>query len=401
MPLANRINGYSEKDSAPRTDERDRNENEAGRSAGVVVSLRGRLEHFTWAWFTATMSTGGLAVALAETPHRFRGLDTIGLTIFILNTTLFLLLCALMTTRLLLFPHRFKHSFHHPTESFFFGSFWLSIAVILCGTQLYGVSPTRPWLIPALRISYWIYATISLLNAIQQYWLFMRRAPAKPVPMNPAWFLPGYSAMLTGTVASIIAGSQPPEHRLPVIVSGCAFQGFGWLLSCIWIGMYVARLMESGLPPPDVRPGMFIPVGTAAYTIVALIGQARAIPPEHAYFAAHPGAAETLQTLALFVGVFLWLFSFWLFAVAVLACVAGIPEMGFTLSWWAFVFPNVGFAVATVEIGRELGSQGVLWVGSGMTVGLVVVWLFTAGACVRAVVKRRILWPGRDEDKDM
>jgi hypothetical protein len=37
------------------------------------TSLRQRLKHFTWAWFLTTMSTGGLAIAVAETPHRFRG----------------------------------------------------------------------------------------------------------------------------------------------------------------------------------------------------------------------------------------------------------------------------------------------------------------------------------------
>jgi hypothetical protein len=37
------------------------------------VGIKQRLKHFTFAWFLSTMSTGGLAVALAETPHKFRG----------------------------------------------------------------------------------------------------------------------------------------------------------------------------------------------------------------------------------------------------------------------------------------------------------------------------------------
>ena len=37
------------------------------------VGLRGRLKHFTWAWFTSTMSSGGISILLAETPHRFNG----------------------------------------------------------------------------------------------------------------------------------------------------------------------------------------------------------------------------------------------------------------------------------------------------------------------------------------
>jgi hypothetical protein len=37
------------------------------------INLRQRLKHFTFAWFLCTMSTGGLSIALAETPHKFRG----------------------------------------------------------------------------------------------------------------------------------------------------------------------------------------------------------------------------------------------------------------------------------------------------------------------------------------
>jgi hypothetical protein len=37
------------------------------------ISLRHRLKHFTFAWFLSTMSTGGLSIALAETPHQFPG----------------------------------------------------------------------------------------------------------------------------------------------------------------------------------------------------------------------------------------------------------------------------------------------------------------------------------------
>lgn len=40
------------------------------------VGLRERVKHFTWAWFLSTMSTGGLAIALAETPHKFHGKNT-------------------------------------------------------------------------------------------------------------------------------------------------------------------------------------------------------------------------------------------------------------------------------------------------------------------------------------
>ena len=242
------------------------------------VGLRERLSHFTWAWFTMTMSTGGIAIALHETPHQFTGLYTIGAIVFIFNIALFILLTAAMTTRLIIAPHRFTQSFTHPPECFFFAAFWLSTATIIACTDLYGIPHSGPWLVVAVRILFWLYAACSLLTATFQYLFFFTSTPIHALAMHPAWFLPNYSAMLTGTVAGVIAPSQPPEHRFPILVAGCAYEGLGWIVCLLIITCYFMACMQRGMPPPDHRPGMFLPVGAGGYTIVALILQARAIP---------------------------------------------------------------------------------------------------------------------------
>lgn len=351
------------------------------------------------------MSTGGLSLALAETPHKFRGLHTIGLTIFILDLVLFALLFACLIARFILYPSHVLKAIFHPQESFFIGSFWLSISVIIGGIQLYGITygPAYPRLVYAVYVLHYLYAALSLLNAIAQYWILIQRSTVRPVPFSPSMFLAGYSAMLTGTIASLVAGSQSPERALLVIVLGLAYQGFGWIISLVCVVYFVRALLDKGLPPPQLRPGLFIPVGSAAYTIIALIGLANAIPenPSSGYFARHPDAKEILRVMALFVGIFMWLFSFWLFAVAVLGCVVVLGKMPFALSWWAFIFPNVGFTIATGMIGKELESEAVLWVASVMTVLLVGIWLVSFVGCARAVFLGKIVWPGKDEDKDL
>jgi tellurite resistance protein TehA-like permease len=107
-----------------------------------------------------------------------------------------------------------------------------------------------------------------------------------------------------------------------------------------------------------------------------------------------------VRVLALCAAVFLWGLSFWFFASATMAVAAGMPDRRFHLSWWSFVFPNVGFTLASIRIGTALGSQGVLWFSSVMTALLFAAWLFIAFRSVRAVYKREILWPGHDEDSD-
>lgn len=64
------------------------------------------------------------------------------------------------------------------------------------------------------------------------------------------------------------------------------------------------------------------------------------------------------------------------------------------------IFPNVGFTIATISIGKGLYSNAILWVASMMTVLLVATYLFIIIMHARAVYRRDILWPGKDEDKD-
>jgi tellurite resistance protein TehA-like permease len=73
-------------------------------------------------------------------PPHLAGLYHIGLTMFLANILLFLVLCTCTVLRLILHPAHFASSFLHPQESLFLGSFWLSLSVILAGIQTYGIT---------------------------------------------------------------------------------------------------------------------------------------------------------------------------------------------------------------------------------------------------------------------
>ena len=94
--------------------------------------------------------------------------------------------------------------------------------------------------------------------------------------VTPAWILPVFPVMLSGTVASVIAKYQPSYHAIPILIAGTTFQGLGILISIFMYSNYIGRLMSNGLPNPDTRPGMFISVGPPAFTGLAFIGMANA-----------------------------------------------------------------------------------------------------------------------------
>lgn len=331
------------------------------------IGWRQRVEHFTWANFTCTQSTGGIAILLSETPHQFHGLQTAGIVVFILNLVLFAILCSAMLTRFILHPYTFKRSLTKAPEAFFVGPFFLSIATIIICMARFGSPHTGPWIVTAIRVLFWIYAACTLIYSVLIPVVLFHKG-LDPFSINPGIFLTAFNTMLTGTIAASISQQQPPVQRLPIIVAGVAFQGLGWIISTIYFPWFIATMWKNGLSQGDQRPGLFMPVGSAGYTIVSFIGCSQYLPQGYSYFATHPTGVEILQVVALWASVFLWLFALWLFAIAL---VANIPtmipykdgkfqvQMGFTLSWWAMIFPLVGFTIGTGMIGNELGSNAV------------------------------------------
>ena len=365
------------------------------------ISLRERISHFTWAWFTLTMSTGGISNLLKQQPHQFDGLTTIGKIIFIFFIVLLVFNMTMISMRFILNPGTLKSSLTHPTESLFFPCMWLSFAVLLMNIQAFGVPASGPWLLTALRVLFWIYVGCTLVVGVGHYYVLFSAGKHMSIhSMTPSWILPIFPAMLSGSIASSISSEQPPEQRLAIIVAGLACQGLGFLISFIMTALFLGRLMVDGLPAPKLRPGIFMVVGPPSFTALALMGMANNIPQGYAYFGKHPMAMDVLQPLALVFSIFLWLFAFFFFAIATIACLQGMKELYWSLICWAFVFPNTGFAITTINIGNQLESEGIKWVGSIMTVLLVGVWLFNLGMQVRAIIMKNMLWPGKDEDRD-
>jgi tellurite resistance protein TehA-like permease len=97
---------------------------------------------------------------------------------------------------------------------------------------------------------------------------------------------------------------------------------------------------------------------------------------------------------------FIWTLAGWFFCIALISTLRTAKQMSFQCVWYAMVFPNVGFTIALIQIGEQLLSPGIQWVGSIMTIILIAVWLFVMAAHARAVVKKQVMMPGLDEDKD-
>lgn len=233
------------------------------------LSLKDRVVRITWGWFPCTMATGGLANLLGEQPYTFTGLQTIGKIFYILNLVLFLTFAALIAARFIMKPLAFSTSLHHPSESFFFGAFWVSIALILTGAQSYGGPATGPWFTTAIRVVFWIYYACEMIVAVTQYHIIFETEKLDLAEALPAWILPAYPFLVTGILAAKVAGSQPQWSAVQIIIAGLMGQGLGWMLALFIYAVYLSRLIQHQLPAASKRPGMFIAVGpTGMYSLI-------------------------------------------------------------------------------------------------------------------------------------
>lgn len=83
--------------------------------------LLGRLEHFTWANYTLSMSTGGISLLISEStqPNTFYGQETIGKVVYIIDLVFFTLITTALITRFIKYKGTFLASLAHPTEGLF------------------------------------------------------------------------------------------------------------------------------------------------------------------------------------------------------------------------------------------------------------------------------------------
>ncbi|KAF1846836.1 uncharacterized protein K460DRAFT_285413 [Cucurbitaria berberidis CBS 394.84] len=381
-----------------------KHEDSSSETPPLIVGLRDRIAHFTWPWFAATMSTGALAVVLGNTPNRFNGLHTIGKIVFIFDLVLFLLFNGIMMTRFILVPHKILASLHHPVEGLFHGTYWVSVALILNCAYIYGNAKTGPWLTKALEVCFWIYCAVALIVGIAQYSMFFRLERLNVTHAQPAWIFPIYPLLVVGTLACTILPGQPDDASWKIFVGAVVLQGLAWVVSFLMYGIYMQRLMTSALPSANFRPGMYVSVGPAGYTAAGLISLAKQastlISPNYWTDTAVPDG-EIVRILGIMSGLFLVLFAYWFFFITTIAVLAGVRQMSFSLNWWAFIFPNAGLTLATIQAAEVLHSEALNGIASALTMLLVIMWFITAAFCVRAVYLGEVMWPGKDEDKTM
>ncbi|KAE8413950.1 voltage-dependent anion channel-domain-containing protein [Aspergillus pseudocaelatus] len=370
----------------------------------VSLSWKQRIRHFTWAFFTLTMATGGIANVLHAIPYRFRGLQIIGVIFFLSNIILYVIIWSLLVMRFYRYPYTFKASFLHPTESLFVPASVVSFGTILINISQYGPDNTGPWLAHVVGILFWIDACLAIIFSAGIYLLLWSTQTFTIAQMTPIWIFPAYPLLIIGPHAGILSSKLEPSRSLPIIIGGITIQGVGFLVSLMVYSAFIYRLMSQKLPRENVRPGMFVSIGPSAFTVAGIVNMAanakRCFPDD--FMGNGPLAAEVIRVVVNFAALWLWGLAIFFFFIASFAhwSAIGPGRMIFSMGWFSFVFPNTALITATFAIGHAFSCKPILIIGCVMVVPLILMYIFVCYMMIRAIALRQILWPQKGEDKD-
>ncbi|OJJ46352.1 hypothetical protein ASPZODRAFT_132430 [Penicilliopsis zonata CBS 506.65] len=363
-----------------------------------------RIRHFTWAFFTLTMATGGIANVLYTFPYRFRGLEIIGEVVFLFNIALYIIIWSLLLTRFYCYPYTFKASFLHPTESLFVPASIVSFGTILINISQYGPEKTGPWLERVIIVLFWIDAALAVVLSAAIYLLLWSTQTFTIAQMTPIWIFPAYPMLIIGPHAGVLSSKLSQPHALRIIIGGTTIQGVGFLVSLMVYSAFIYRLMTQKLPKENVRPGMFVSVGPSAFTTTGIVNMAanahRAFPSD--FMGDGPLAAKVLRVVVDFGALWLWGLAIFFFFIASFAhwSAIGHGRMVFSMGWYSFVFPNTALITSTFAIGNAFSCKPILIVGCAMVIPLILMYFFVFYMMIRAIVLHHILWPQKGEDKD-
>ncbi|KAK5167457.1 uncharacterized protein LTR77_007156 [Saxophila tyrrhenica] len=351
----------------------------------------GQLPVDSWAWYLWPMTSLGLSTLLhaQEAIHDFPGLYALGVLVYMVGVIEYFLTIILKTNKALLNRRTLIKSISKPSEAMFFATFWIStFGLITAGIQYSDPAPGGNLATTFFAI-FWIWIIFALCASVGMFIMLAHINALESKDMTPAWLLPLFPLILTGVMTGSLAECLGEAQAFPVLITGLIYSGVGFLLSLPVDGIYLWRLYCAGLPGPDKRPAMMLAVGPPSYAPLAFLKMAAVVPTHYAVFAEIPIAGVVCQVMALVFGVAIVGMALFLFLMAFFCILRRANQMSFHLTWYGFIFPNVGLVSLVGVLGAEIPSDGVQWVVSVFTALIVGAWLFVFGMHMRALVMKK------------
>jgi C4-dicarboxylate transporter/malic acid transport protein len=341
-------------------------------------SVREAIRQFTPNWFTATMGTGIVALAVNQFPLPIPGLHAIGQTLWLTNILLFTLFSALYAMRWIFFFDQARRIFGHAVMSMFFGAIPMGLATIINGFLVFGIPLWGQAAVEIAHALWWIDAALALLCGMTIPFLMMTRQDHSVEKMTAVWLLPVVAAEVSAASGGLLAPHLADADAFRIVILSYAMWAFSVPIALSILVILVLRLIVHKLPPRDMAASGWLalgPIGTGALGLL-LLGAAA----PHAFAAAGlPEIGQAAAGIGVIGGTILWGYGLWWLALAVLMTARYLREgMPFNLGWWGFIFPLGVYSVGTLALARATHLDFLFAIGGGLVACVSGFWIVVA-----------------------
>lgn len=336
------------------------------------------VRQFTPNWFTVTMGTGVLPLALNQFVTTVPAFHDVAVTLWMFNIALFVLFSLIYAARWIYYFDGARRIFQHPVASMFFGAIPMGLATIVNGFIAFGPPLFGPVALSIAHALWWIDAAMSVACGLLIPYCMFTRQDHSMEKMTAVWLLPIVAAEVTAASAGLLVPHLPVAEAFTVLLLGYALWAFSVPLAMSVLAILVLRLALHKLPTRDMAVSGWLalgPIGTGALGLLLLGGDAPRI-----FAAAGMGSVGTVALgLGIIGGTILWGYGVWWILLAVLKTLryarTGLP---FNLGWWGFTFPLGVYSLATLALAHTTHVAFFAVGGGILTTCLAAFWLMVA-----------------------
>ncbi len=340
-----------------------------------LAGPRELVRQFTPNWFTATMGTGILALALNQLPFALAGSHEVARGLWLFDILLFVLFSALYAARWVFFFQGARRILRHSVMSMFLGAIPMGLATIINGFLVFGPSVFGAAAFPLAQGLWWLDAAMALASGLCIPFLMFTSQAHSIEKMTAVWLLPVVAAeVAAASAAQLVPHLADPQAALRMLVLGYALWAFSVPLALSILVVLVLRLILHKLPHKDLAASGWLalgPIGTGALGLL-LLGQDA--PPVFAA-AGMPSVGIVAQGIGVIGGTVLWGYGVWWLVLAMMMTARYLREgMPFNIGWWGFTFPLGVYAVATLNLARQTHLGVLAAIGAALVALLVLLW---------------------------
>lgn len=310
-----------------------------------------RLQHFGPNWFASVMGTGIVATAGAGLPVHVPGLRGFSHVVWIVATTLLVVLVVAVTVQRIRHPTVARSHSRNPQMAHFYGAAPMALMTVGSGALLSGTDLIGQRLAVDLAWVLWTAGTIGgLFTAATIPFLMFTQLHVEPDAAFGGWLMPVVPPMVSAASGALLLPHMAPGTGRTTMLYGCyAMFGLSLIAALIIITMIWSRLALYGTSGTARVPTLWIVLGPLGQGITAagLLGGV-------AHLAVPDELASAMNVFAVLFGVPVWGFAVLWIALATQLTVRTMRRgMPFALTWWSLTFPVGTFVTGTTQLAKH------------------------------------------------